>query len=77
MARRNLLHRTKLGKFQAWLEKEYGKVMKSPCGSFEVMRWKSGKAGEAMCIIFDGKSKEHYSCNEASVPYIKKFLKQP
>lgn len=74
MAARNLLHRSKLDDFKVWLEKNYGWVTLPKKGAYEVLRWSDGRYGESMKIIFDGKSKQHYSCNEASIPYIKKFI---
>lgn len=79
MAARNLLHISKLEEFKLWLEKNYGCVIEPCKGAFEVLRWKnsqdSGYKG-VMPIIFNGKSKEHYSCNESAARYVRKFIKE-
>ncbi|WP_417764657.1 hypothetical protein [Shewanella chilikensis] len=79
MAARNLLHRTKLEEFKEWLEKNYGWVIREPKGIYEVLRWDNrsdDKYKGVMPIIFNGKSKEHFSCNEAAAQYVKKFIKE-
>lgn len=76
MASKNLLHRSKLEEFKEWLEKNYGWVIQDTKGIYEVLRWSKGEYGEPMKIIFNGKSKEHYTCNEASIPYVKKFISE-
>jgi hypothetical protein len=71
MARRNLLHRNKLADFKLWLMMmNYSPIANA--ADFEVLRWKV--KGSPMPIIFDGKSKQHLSCNEAAVPFIKMFI---
>lgn len=76
MAARNLLHRSKLNEFKKWLYENYGDIELSPVGQYEVMRLSDGRYGEPMKIIFNGKSKEHFSCNEASIKYVVKFTKE-
>ena len=77
MAVKNLLHKSKLEEFKAWLEKNYGLIIEPCKGSFEVLRWSKGdKYGGPMPIIYQSKSNEHYSCNEASIAYVKKFIKE-
>jgi len=71
MAIRNVLHRSKLEDFKAWLSKN-GFVPLEPKGTFEVLRWKV--IGQPMGIIFDGKSPEHLSCNNAARPMVFKFV---
>ena len=71
MARRNLLHRSKLGEFKSWLVSN-GYFPIDNAADFEVLRWKV--KGSPMPIIFNGKSKEHFSCNEASLLFIKELF---
>lgn len=77
MARRNLLHRSKMENFKSWLENNYGWVIQPCKGPYEILRWSIGyEYGGQMPIIYDGSSRQHLSCNEASVPYVKRFLKE-
>ena len=73
MARKNILHRSKLEEFKAWLPKN-GYVPIEKAAAFEVLRWKV--IGSPMPIIFDGKSSEHFSCNDASVATVCKFINE-
>lgn len=73
MARRNLLHRSKLEDFKFWLE-ENGQEILPTKGDFEVLRWKNGK--NPMAIIFNCQSTDHFSCNEVSISFVRKFIKQ-
>lgn len=73
MANRNLLHRSKLGEFINWLVSK-GYEPKPGYADFEALRWKV--AGKPMPIIFDGKSPEHLSCNEASVNIVYEFINE-
>jgi hypothetical protein len=73
MARKNILHRNKIEEFTGWLiANGYDPVDNAV--NFEVVRWKV--SGSPMPIIFNGKSKEHLSCNEAAVPFVKMFINQ-
>lgn len=74
MAIRNVLHRSKLEEFKSWLS-ERDITLLEPKGVFEVMRWKNEK-GQPMCIIFDGKSPQHLSCNNAARPMVFKFINE-
>lgn len=77
MAKRNLLHKSKIDEFKSWLEKNYGLVIEPCKGQYEVLRWSKGdKYGGPMPIIYESKSSQHYSCNEASIPYVKKFISE-
>ena len=72
MANRNLLHKNKLGLFKEWLAAQ--EISTLPVkGNFEVLRF---NASGVMPIIFSGKSPDHYSCNEAATPYVRKFIRQ-
>lgn len=74
MAIRNVLHRDKLDDFKSWLS-ENGFTPLEPKGDFEMLRWKNTK-GQPMCIIFNGKSSEHLSCNNAARPLVLKFARK-
>lgn len=70
MARRNLLHRSRIEAFVAYL----GDRALPPIGPYEVVRWK-GRKGEPMRIVFDNsKSCEHLSINEAGIVDVMRFL---
>jgi hypothetical protein len=73
MARRNLLHRNKIEEFTFWLSVN-GYVPIANAANFEVLRWKL--IGQKTPIIFDGKSKQHLSCNDAAVPFVRMFINQ-
>ena len=71
MANRNILHRSKLEDFTTWL-KDNGYHPVKNNAQFEVLRWKV--KGQTMPILFDGKSSEHFSCNEASTPFVLSYI---
>lgn len=73
MANRNSLHRNKLEDFKLWLIGEGYKPIENNA-QYEVLRWKV--KGQPMPIIFDGKSTEHLSCNQASIDFVRKFINQ-
>lgn len=71
MARRNLLHKTKLEDFKAWLIQEGWKI-EEPKGIWEVFR---ARANKRIIIFYDTlDSKEHYSvpanCNDIVHRYL-------
>ena len=71
MANRNLLHRSKLSEFVVWLNENGHDYVEKPA-EYQVISWNAVSGPKP--IIFDGKSSEHYSCNEASVPFVMNFL---
>lgn len=73
MANRNMLHKSKLGEFEEWLISE-GFAPVRNAAAHEALRWKAESG--PMPIIFCGKSSEHFSCNEASVPFVNDFLRK-
>lgn len=74
MAQRCLLHISKLADFEKWLA-EQGHDVYPPKGDWEKCRWQGNK-GKPMPIIYDRiGSSEHYSCNEAAVPYVRRFIR--
>lgn len=80
MARRNLLHRNRLEEFKKWLGDNYGWVILKTKGPYEVLRWDQDNHDNesgygAMPIIYNGKSPNHLSCNEASLKTVKKFIR--
>ena len=77
MIKKNLLHKNKLEQFKTWLEKKYGRCIHKTKGKFEVLRWcRDNEYNGPMPIIYNGKSREHLSCNEAAIPYVRKFIRQ-
>lgn len=75
MARRNLLHVSKLDQFKAWLEAQVDIVVLQPKGAYEALRFEESGVSQPMPIVFF-KGKEHLSCNEQAVPYVHKFIKE-
>ena len=73
MANRNLLHRNKLAEFCIWLNSKGITPIENPA-QFQVIAW-NVKSGPKP-IIFNGKSSEHFSCNEASVPFVRDFINE-
>ncbi len=73
MNRKNILHRNKLSEFRLWLIANGQRPVEN-AAAFEVLRWKV--AGKPMPIIFDGKSSEHLSCNEASMSFVYEFINE-
>jgi glutaredoxin-related protein len=71
MENRNLLHRSKIHQFKAWLIL-WGYEPEKNDKNRQVLRWKV--KGSHMPIIFDGKSSEHFLCNDAAVPFVKNFI---
>ena len=74
MANRNLLHRSKLAEFMLWLTENGHDYVEKPA-MHQVISWKAESGPKP--IIFDGKSSEHFSCNEASVPFVCDFINKP
>ena len=75
MARRDLLHKTKLKEFRDWLERN-GLSVLPPVGDYEVLRWK-GVAGHPMPIVFDRhEGTGHYTCNRSAERYVQNWLWQ-
>lgn len=74
MAKRNLLHISKLEQFTLWLTKQ-GFNVEENAAVYEVIRWKV-KNKPMPIIYWKHDAKEHYVCNEHAVPFVKSFLKQ-
>jgi len=75
MAMRNLLHKTKLSAFESWIKNRDDCFIMPTKGQFEVLRFKANSS-RSMPMIFKGKSADHYSCNEASIPFVKQFIRE-
>ncbi len=72
MAKKNLLHRNKLEQFKQWLI-DKGYEPESNCGVYEVLRW---SFGADMPMIFNGSAKDHYTCNESSIRFVRQFISE-
>lgn len=70
MANRNTLHKTKIDEFKSFI-KWLGYKEEKPKGQFEVMRFKI--PGHPVGIVFNGKSPEHYSLNNAAAFFMGRF----
>lgn len=73
MAQRNLLHRTKLEDFKKYLVKN-GWVMQDTKGTYEVLRAVNPEVQKRPLIVYDGKSKEHYSIDDRDFAIVRAFL---
>jgi len=73
MSNRSLLHRSKLEEFKQWLADNGWKIEK-PNGGYEVLRWK-GETRQPKPIIYDRHDGDHYTANDAAVPYVYQFIK--
>ena len=74
MANRSTLAISKLDDFKLWLTCNDVKFQKAK-GCYEVLRWKSDVKGEAMPIVFSGKSNVHLSCNESAASYLSAYFR--
>lgn len=77
MANRALLHRNKLKEFKEWLIKDQGLdvLTLAPRAGFEVLRWKNAPS-KPMCIIYDRLEGDHYTVNNAAVPFVTRWLRR-
>lgn len=71
MAMRNLLHQSKLGAFERWLEND-GWTICAVKGFYEVLRAK--KNGRYLLVYRKLDAKEHYSVMDADCGIVRKFL---
>lgn len=76
MARRNLLHKKRLQEFKQWLEDLPSVDVLQPKGTYEVLRWTRLEEYNGPMPIVYHKGEVHLSCNEASIPYVRRFLKE-
>jgi len=73
MAQRNLLHRSKLEDFKKYLVKN-GWVLQDTKGTYEVLRAVNLDVQKRPLIIYDGKSKEHFSIDDRDFAIVRDFL---
>ena len=73
MAQRNLLHRTKLEDFKKYLVKN-GWVLQDTKGTYEALRAINLEVQKRPLIVYDGKSKEHYSIDDRDFSIVRDFL---
>lgn len=76
MANRSTLAFNKLEDFKGWLVSNECILLETK-GVYEVLRWKSDVAGEAMPIIFKKSgAKMHLSCNDIAASYVRAWLRR-
>lgn len=74
MSNKNLLHKNKLKEFKLWLT-EHGRTILKKHGPMEVLRWSHGNG--PVPIISRGRPHvEHFICNDAAIPAVRKFIQQ-
>lgn len=74
MAKRNVLHASKLEDFKKWLVQDGWNILPISNNPYEVLRAaKTGKQNPL--IIYSGKSEEHLSFADRDMPVIGAFLK--
>lgn len=71
MRNKNMLHKSKLEDFKRFV-KFLGYDITEGKASCEVARFKI--PSNPMGIIFEGKSSDHYSVNNAAMPFVDKFI---
>lgn len=73
LACRDLLHKTKLEDFKAWLIKD-GWIIENPKGLYEVLR--ATKTQRKPLIVFEkDNSKQHYTIQDKYVGLVYQFIK--
>lgn len=73
MATRNILHRSKLESFKNYL-KSKGWVIQDPKGLYEVLRAVNPEVQKRPLIIYNGKSKEHFSIDDRDFSIVRDFI---
>ena len=73
MATRYLLHRNKLDEFKNYL-KSKGWVIQDTKGMYEVLRAVNPEVQKRPLIIYDGKSKEHFSVDDRDFSIVRDFI---
>ena len=73
MATRNILHRSKLDGFKDYL-KSNGWIIQEPKGLYEVLRAINYDIRKRPLIIYDGKSKEHFSIDDRDFSIVRDFI---
>ncbi len=73
MATRNILHRSKLDSFKSYL-KSKGWIIQDTKGMYEVLRAVNPELQKRPLIIYDGKSKEHFSVDDRDFRIVRDFI---
>ena len=73
MAIRYLLHRSKLDDFKNYL-KSKGWVVQDTKGMYEALRAVNPEVQKRPLIIYDGKSKEHFSVDDRDFSIVRDFI---
>ena len=73
MATRHLLHRSKLDEFKNYLKSE-GWVIQDTKGMYEALRAVNPEVQKRPLIIYDGKSKEHFSVDDRDFSIVRDFI---
>lgn len=73
MATRCLLHRNKLDEFKDYL-KSKGWVIQDTKGMYEALRAVNSEVQKRPLIIYDGKSKEHFSVDDRDFSIVRDFI---
>lgn len=73
MATRYLLHRNKLDEFKNCL-KSKGWIIQDTKGMYEVLRAVNPEVQKRPLIIYDGKSKEHFSVDDRDFSIVRDFI---
>ena len=73
MATRYLLHRNKLDEFKNYL-KSKGWVIQDTKGMYEALRAVNPEVQKRPLIIYDGKSKEHFSVDDRDFSIVRDFI---
>ena len=73
MATRNILHRSKLDSFKDYL-KAKGWIIQDTKGMYEVLRAINPEVQKRPLIIYDGKSKEHFSIDDRDFGIVRGFI---
>lgn len=73
MATRYLLHRSKLDEFKNYLKSE-GWIIQDTKGMYEALRAVNPEVQKRPLIIYDGKSKEHFSVDDRDFSIVRNFI---
>lgn len=73
MATRNILHRSKLDDFKNYL-KTKGWIIQDTKGIYEVLRAVNPEVRKRPLIIYNGKSKEHFSIDDRDFSIVRDFI---
>ena len=74
MAKRSLLHRSKIEDFKAWLQEDGWQIEKTK-GRYEVVRATKGTRKPLIVYTRDNKGKEHLTVQERDVPVVRAYIR--